>query len=176
MPEVTGVALARKLGVTKNSVYQARKKGRIACLPNGKYDLEQALTDWHQKTHGRWGGKRISRRERNLRMAFEPGQLELLEYWQTVAQQAYPYVALGLATEHQMPPKEVWKFIRFLAVTELLFVMRELEIPEDRPIPMPGIFKKLHHLRDQEGEKLCRWLEREAKKGPDEPLDESVWK
>ena len=176
MPEVTGVELAQHLNVSKEAVYQARKKGRITRLPNGKYDLDQALTDWHEKTHGRWGGKRISRRERDLRLAFEPGQLELLEFWQTVVEHAYPYVALGLATEHQMPPREVWEFIKFLAVIELEFVMRELEIPEDRPIPMPGLFKKLHHLDDQEGERLCRWLEREAKKGPEEPLDRSVWK
>ena len=179
MKEANVTQLAELLNVSRQAVYKADQDGRIQRNANGKFDVEQTQSDWRKNTHPRHGGKRVPRRGRPPGPALHPGQEALLDFWFTVAEEAYPLLAVELAREHGMPPKEAWQFIQFCFYVQQVAALKVLQIPDEVPFPLEGFLQKLYHLNDESEpdvqEDLVTWLEKEMKKGEREDLDPSIW-
>lgn len=82
-------------------------------------------------------------------------------------------MALGLAKEHGMAPKEVWQFLNFVFFVELRIVTRVLKIPDSYPLKVEGFLLKLYYT--EEGDELEHWLGNELQQGDDDPIDPSIW-
>ena len=71
---VSQAGLARRLNVSKTSVFRAVQKGRITVTPDGKIDLEPALLAWSET-------KDISQDHRKKSEADHPGDDESYQEW-----------------------------------------------------------------------------------------------